>query len=78
MIVKIQRPISTNEPISQLLIYDRSRRFRAIMPMTEELVSLFEQHGLLPERAKLFAQITVVRSGEMTIDKVLVGEDLGW
>ncbi len=41
MIVKIQRPLVSNEPEPKALVYNRSRQFEAFMPMTPEIEALF-------------------------------------
>jgi hypothetical protein len=37
MIVKVQIPLSSNEPEPTALVYDQSRKYEVFMPVTDEL-----------------------------------------
>ena len=37
MIVKVQISLHTDEPVLQVLVYDRSRKYSVMVPLTEEL-----------------------------------------
>lgn len=39
MIVKVQLPISTNEPTPQMLVYTQDRRVEVMMPVSERMAS---------------------------------------
>ncbi len=46
MIVKIQRPMMTNGDAPMAMVYNRGRKFTALMPFTAEIEALFEDGSL--------------------------------
>lgn len=54
MIVKCQRSLSTEEPVPQLLVYNRNRQFQWMGPLTDEWSKRF---GRSPEGAKFYADV---------------------
>ncbi len=60
MIVKIQRPLFTNEHRPTALVFNRGRAFEALRPFTPEIAELFADgslkvyHHAKSKRGKLF------------------------
>lgn len=77
MIVKVQRPLFTAEPVPMALIYTRNREYKGYFAMTAELVKTFEKHGLESYmKAKFFAE-GHMKDG-IFVFKQIFDEDLGW
>ena len=60
MIVKIQRPLALiNEPVPKAMVYDKHRKFQAVIPFTPEIEALFKDgelkvyHEVKPTRRSL-------------------------
>jgi hypothetical protein len=54
-IVKVQRPLSTNDPVPQALVYGRNRYEQELQPMTELPAHI---QARLKVRAKLYCLAT--------------------
>ena len=70
MIVKIQRPIMTVGEVPKALVYNESRTFERMMPMTPPIEALFNDGSL-----KVYHKAKVV-GGELHISQRV--EDRNW
>jgi hypothetical protein len=69
MIVKVQLPLITNEEVPLAFIYDETRNFQALVPVTSELLRIMEGSS------KRFFKATLV---QRNIELGKEVEDPGW
>ena len=73
MIVKMQRPLASNDPYPKVLIYTEDRRFEIMLPLEEEWRRFFQVYG----KVKLFAEAHMDKDMGFVVERV-IGTDLGW
>jgi hypothetical protein len=70
MIVKLHKPLYSNEPNAPVLGYDQNRRYQVKMPMSSKLRALFGT------KIKIFCTAHIAEDGSLAIDKIV--PDRGW
>jgi hypothetical protein len=77
MILKLQKPLFTNEAVPMVLAYDHARTFEKLLPYTDQWKEFFEEWGLEEHmKAKVFVVAHQEPDG-LFVDEPIT-KDLGW